>query len=46
MKVAVAKYPIDAPRDFDEFAEKQAGFLAEAKAAHARLAVLPEYLAL
>ena len=46
MKVAVAKYPIHAPRDFAEFAEKQAGFLAEAKAAHARLAVLPEYLAL
>ena len=30
MKVAVAKYPIDAPRDLAAFAEKQAGFLAEA----------------
>ena len=46
MKVAVAKYPIDAPRDLAAFAEKQAGFLAEAKQAGADLAVLPEYLAL
>ncbi len=46
MKVAAAKYPIDSPRDFTAFAEKQAGFLAEAKSAGAELAVLPEYLAL
>ena len=46
MKVAVAKYPIDAPRDLAAFAEKQAGFLAEAKQAGADLAVLPEYLSL
>ncbi len=45
MKVAAAKYPIDAPRDFTAFAEKQAAFLAEAKSAGAELAVLPEYLA-
>ncbi|MBE2210306.1 MAG: carbon-nitrogen hydrolase family protein [Xanthomonadaceae bacterium] len=46
MKVAAAKYPIDAPRDFAAFAEKQANFLAEAQSAGAELAVLPEYLAL
>lgn len=46
MKVAVAKYPIGEPRDFDAFAAKQAAFLREAKAGGARLAVLPEYLSL
>lgn len=46
MKVAAAKYPIDAPRDFAEFAEKQVNFLAEAQSAGAELTVLPEYLAL
>lgn len=46
MRVAAAKYPINAPRDFGQFAEKQANFLAEAKSAGAELAVLPEYLAL
>lgn len=46
MKVAAAKYPIDAPRDFVQFAEKQAHLLQEAKSAGAELAVLPEYLAL
>ncbi len=46
MKVACAKYPIDAVRDFTGFAEKQAAFLGEAKAAGAGLAVLPEYLSL
>lgn len=46
MKVAVAKYPIGAPGDFEAFASKQAVFLREAKARGARLAVLPEYLSL
>lgn len=46
MKVAVAKYRIDAPRSFAEFADKQARWLGEAKRAGAELAVLPEYLAL
>lgn len=46
MKVAVAKYPIDAPGDFAEFADKQARWLGEARAAGADLAVLPEYLSL
>ena len=46
MKVAVAKYPIGEPRDFEAFAAKQEALLREAKAGGARLAVLPEYLAL
>ena len=46
MKVAVAKYPIGAPRDFAEFAAKQALVVAEAAQAGATVAVLPEYLAL
>lgn len=46
MKVAVAKYPIDAPRSFDEFAEKQSQLLAEAARTGAGVVVLPEYLAL
>lgn len=46
MKIAVAKYPIGAPRDFEAFAAKQARLLEEAAAAGARIAVLPEYLAL
>lgn len=46
MKIATAKYPIDALRDFTAFAEKQAAFLGEAKQQGAELAVLPEYLAL
>ncbi|RDZ27865.1 carbon-nitrogen hydrolase family protein [Lysobacter silvisoli] len=46
MKVAVAKYTIDAPRSYAEFADKQARWLGEARAAGAELAVLPEYLAL
>ncbi len=46
MKVAAAKYPIHALRDFTAFAEKQANLLAEAKAEGAQLAVLPEYLSL
>lgn len=46
MKVAVVKYPINAPPDFADFAEKQARLLGEAQAAGAELAVLPEYLSL
>ncbi|MGY0504681.1 carbon-nitrogen hydrolase family protein [Luteimonas sp. e5] len=46
MKIAAAKYPVTAPRDFTAFAEKQAALLAEARAAGAELALLPEYLAL
>ena len=46
LKVAVAKYTIDAPADFDAFARKQAQWLDEAQALGARIAVLPEYLSL
>jgi predicted amidohydrolase len=46
LKVAVAKYTIDAPVDFESFARKQAQWLDEAKALGARIAVLPEYLSL
>ena len=46
MKVAVAKYPIEAPRSFAEFAEKQSRLLAEAARARAEIVVLPEYLSL
>ena len=46
MKVAVAKYPIGEPGDFEAFASKQAAFLRGAKAQGAQLAVLPEYLSL
>ncbi|MGH8078245.1 MAG: carbon-nitrogen hydrolase family protein [Lysobacter sp.] len=46
MKVAVAKYTIDAPRDSAEFADKQARWLGEARAGGPGLAVLPEYLSL
>ena len=46
MKVAVAKYPVGRPADFQAFADKQAALLAEAAAGGARLAVLPEYLSL
>ena len=46
MKVAVAKYLIGAPRDFTEFADKQAQLIAEAAQAGATVAVLPEYLSL
>jgi predicted amidohydrolase len=44
--VAVASYPVEAPRDFAAFADKQARLLAEAADAGAALAVLPEYLSL
>ncbi len=46
MKVAVAKYPIGEPRDFEAFASKQQALLREAKTRGAQLAVLPEYLSL
>ena len=46
MKVAVAKYAIQAPADFAAFADRQAQVLGEAAAQGARIAVLPEYLAL
>ncbi len=46
MKIAVAKYPIDAPRRFDDFAEKQSRWLREAASAGVDVAVLPEYLSL
>ena len=46
MKVAVAKYPVQAPADFAAFAERQAAMLGVAAAQGARVAVLPEYLSL
>ena len=46
MKVAVAKYPIQAPADFAAFAERQVAVLGAAAAQGARVAVLPEYLSL
>ena len=46
MKVAVAKYPIQASADFAAFAERQAAVLGAAAAQGARVAVLPEYLSL
>ena len=46
MKIAVARYEIGMPADFDAFARHQRQVLAEAAAAGARIAVLPEYLSL
>jgi len=46
MKIAVAKYPIKAAASFAAFAERQRRLLHQAAAAGARIAVLPEYLAL
>jgi predicted amidohydrolase len=46
MKIAVAKYIVDAPQRFDDFADKQARLLCDAAVGGARIAVLPEYLAL
>ncbi|MCL1634078.1 carbon-nitrogen hydrolase family protein [Luteimonas sp. SX5] len=46
MKIAVAKYPIDAPRDFTEFADKQGRLLEQAAGEGAQVAVLPEFLSL
>jgi len=46
MKIAVCKYPVEAPRDFAEFAVKQRRLLEQAAVQGAHWAVLPEYLAL
>ncbi len=46
MKVAVAKYPVGAPRDFAAFAQKQSALLQEIAKEGVELAVLPEYLSL
>jgi len=46
MKIAVAKYKVQAPDSFAAFARHQHEILGEAAAAGARVAVLPEYLAL
>jgi len=46
MKIAVAKYTIQAPPTFAAFAERQRRLLGEMAQAGARIAVLPEYLAL
>ncbi len=46
MRIAVAKYAIGEPRDFAAFADRQRRVLEDAAGRDARLAVLPEYLAL
>jgi len=46
MKIAVARYPIDAPARFEDFADKQRHWLRDAAALGAEIAVFPEYLAL
>ncbi|NIJ79833.1 carbon-nitrogen hydrolase family protein [Xanthomonas cannabis] len=46
LTIAVAKYPIGRPKDFDAFAARMAALVGEAAAAGARVAVLPEYLSL
>lgn len=46
MKVAVAKYAIGKPTQFDEFAARQREMLQDARHHGADLAVLPEYLSL
>lgn len=46
MRVAVAKYPVEAPASFEAFAAKQRRLLDDAKRQGAQLAVLPEYLSL
>lgn len=46
MKIAVAKYTVGCPADFDAFAARQRQVLAQARAAGAGVAVLPEYLSL
>lgn len=46
MKIAVCKYPVEAPRDFAEFADKQRRLLQQAATHGAQWAVLPEYLSL
>jgi predicted amidohydrolase len=44
MRVAAARYPIERIEDFEAFAAKQARFVDAARAAGARLLVMPEYL--
>lgn len=46
MKLAVAKYKVGKPADFEVFAARQRLLLEEARRAGAEVAVLPEYLAL
>ena len=46
VKVAAANYKIEAPADFAAFADRQQRLLTEAASHGARIAVLPEYLAL
>ena len=46
MKIAVAKYPVGCPADFEAFAQRQRHVLGQAQGAGARVAVLPEYLSL
>ncbi|MCU0755835.1 MAG: nitrilase [Xanthomonadales bacterium] len=46
MRVAACKYPLQTLAGFEDFAAKQRVLLAEAAAAGAELAVLPEYLGL
>ena len=46
MKIALTKYPVQAPQNFAAFAKRQEALLAEAAAHGAHIAVLPEYLSL
>ncbi len=46
MKIAVARYSVGSPVDFETFAARQREVLGEAAALGARIAVLPEYLSL
>lgn len=46
MRIAVARYTVGQPADFDAFAARQRRMLGEAAANGARIAVLPEYLSL
>lgn len=46
MKIAVARYSVGSPADFEAFAARQRAVLGEAAALGARIAVLPEYLSL
>ncbi len=46
MKVAAARYAIEAPASFEAFARRQWRLLSEVAAEGAQLAVLPEYLSL
>jgi len=46
MRIAACRYPLTTLGSFAEFADKQARLLQHARAAGARLALLPEYLSL